>query len=694
MTEREARERAALAAEAVRGRKAAASARQAQDQVERLTTQMLSLKEEVARLGSQIEAANERHEAALTEITGLSTELRQTRDRLHVVYNLKWNQLGQLLREVRQRPVRILKLPVRAVRLLRNDTTRLPGQRRRLRARDLLSTEDRHPGDDDVLSWLFGNDAAGPAPGEDPTIDERRAHLSTLVLASGQRHSTGLLIRAAVKRDQVGEIVEQMSQFSEIAAPARQVEKLVEKLHGLGEIERPHRLLQQLNEPASSQLNESRVRREREMAILERGITIAPPQVRRPTGEPIVDSLYLLHNSLPHQSGGYATRTHGLLTGLNRGGHPVVGVTRPGFPSENGVFRQRPGIDPFDIIDDVRYERLQGPVDRMPRTDLDGFVQIYASMLQPVLDTHRPRLLHAASNWWNGHAATATARSLSIPSIYEVRGLWEVTRASRQPGWGDSDIYRLDAAYEAEAAKSADRVIAITAGLRDELVRRGVDESKITLAPNAVDVERFAGLERDATLEAELDLVDTFVVGFVGSMTFYEGLDDLLDAIAIARKLTSKPIAMLFVGDGPVQQDLQARAAELGISDQCRFVGRVPHETVGRYLSLIDVTPFPRKPLPVCEMVSPLKPLESMASRIPVIVSAVQALAEMVPSDECGIVVPRSDIDALAQAIATLANDPARCEDLAANAFEWVRAERSWDVISARVGTLYDELLG
>ena len=123
MTEREARERAALAAEAVRGRKAAASARQAQDQVERLTTQMLSLKEEVARLGSQIEAANERHEAALTEITGLSTELRQTRDRLHVVYNLKWNQLGQLLREVRQRPVRILKLPVRAVRLLRNDTT-------------------------------------------------------------------------------------------------------------------------------------------------------------------------------------------------------------------------------------------------------------------------------------------------------------------------------------------------------------------------------------------------------------------------------------------------------------------------------------------------------------------------------------------------------------------------------------------
>ena len=164
--------------------------------------------------------------------------------------------------------------------------------------------------------------------------------------------------------------------------------------------------------------------------------------------------------------------------------------------------------------------------------------------------------------------------------------------------------------------------------------------------------------------------------------------------MALAETLTTKPIAMLFVGDGPIQDDLKAKAAELGIADRCRFVGRVPHETVGRYLSLIDVTPFPRKPLPVCEMVSPLKPLESMASRIPVIVSAVQALAEMVPNEDCGIVVPRSDTEALANAIASLADDPARCADLAANAFEWVQAERSWDVISARVGALYDELLG
>ncbi|MEM9465428.1 MAG: glycosyltransferase [Actinomycetota bacterium] len=714
MPDQESRERAALAAEALRGRKAANRARTAEARVEDLTAQLLAAKEELAetkqqrrtdrqadrderaRLTRQLEAANDAQAAARSEVATLKTELNQTRDRLHVVYNLKWNRFGQLLREVRQRPIRIVKLPGRFLALLRSDGgSAIPGRRRRLlRAKDLLDHDDRTPEDDDHLAWLFGNGEAGPESGADADIDQRRDQLTDLVLDSGERYSTTLLIRSAVRRGHAGAIADKLADRTTISAPAGQIEQLAESLHDQGEIDRPARLLDGLAQPASAKLNELRSRRLREVEILADGITVADPSVRRPAGEPGVESLYLLHNSLPHQSGGYATRTHGLLTGLNRSGHAVVGVTRPGFPSEGGVFRQRPGIEPFDVVDDVRYERLIGPVGHLPRVDLDGFVQTYASMLQPVIDAHRPQLLHGASNWWNGHAATAVARSLSIPSVYEVRGLWEVTRASRQAEWGDSDIYRLDAMYEAEAARSADRVIAITEGLRDELVRRGVDGSTITIVPNAVDVDRFAALERDDELAAELGLADTFVVGFVGSMTFYEGLDDLLDAIAATPKLTSTPIAMLFVGDGPVQDDLRAKAAALGIEDRCRFVGRVPHETVGRYLSLIDVTPFPRKPLPVCEMVSPLKPLESMASRIPVIVSEVQALAEMVPDDRCGIVVPRSDTHALAEAIATLADDPDRCRSLADNAFEWVRAERSWEVISARVGALYDDLLG
>ena len=108
--------------------------------------------------------------------------------------------------------------------------------------------------------------------------------------------------------------------------------------------------------------------------MLEHGVKLSPPKLTRPS-KPGVDSFYLLHNSLPHQSGGYATRTHGLLTGLKRSGRQVVGITRPGFPSEPVLTSGC--TEPTDVIGG--YSRLIGPVTAMPRSDLQGFVNCYAN---------------------------------------------------------------------------------------------------------------------------------------------------------------------------------------------------------------------------------------------------------------------------------------------------------------------------
>ena len=464
---------------------------------------------------------------------------------------------------------------------------------------------------------------------------------------------------------------------------------LCQALRDEGEIRRPNRLLQG-GDPGSKEIADARAALDHNLQVLEHGVKLSPPKLTRPS-KPGVDSFYLLHNSLPHQSGGYATRTHGLLTGLKRSGRQVVGITRPGFPSQSRVFDQRPGTEPTDVIDGVRYSRLIGPVTAMPRSDLQGFVNCYAELMQPLVTELSPKLIHGVSNWWNGHAAVASAQALGVPSIYEVRGLWEVTRSSRQTGWEGSDTYELDARYEADAAKHADRVIAITGGLRDELVRRGVESHKITLVPNAVDVERFASAPA-ASVRRELGWGDRCILGFVGSVTFYEGLDLLLSTVDIAKNETATPLGVLIMGDGPVLGSLKSLATSLGIEDLCHFAGRVPHGEVERYLQAIDVTPFPRLPLPVCEMVSPLKPLESMASKTSVIVSSVQALSEMVP-DGCGLVVEKGSVTELADAIIRLADDPTLRSDFAENAFTWVSENRSWDVVSQRVADLYAELI-
>ena len=80
----------------------------------------------------------------------------------------------------------------------------------------------------------------------------------------------------------------------------------------------------------------------------------------------------------------------------------------------------------------------------------------------------------------NGYAAVSVAKRLGVKSIYEVRGLWEVTRASRQKSWEGSQHYKLLAKLEAEVASEADHVFCITNALANEMERRGVDRNKIS----------------------------------------------------------------------------------------------------------------------------------------------------------------------------------------------------------------------
>jgi glycosyltransferase involved in cell wall biosynthesis len=136
---------------------------------------------------------------------------------------------------------------------------------------------------------------------------------------------------------------------------------------------------------------------------------------------------------------------------------------------------------------------------------------------------------------------------------------------------------------------------------------------------------------------------------------------------------------------------LQRLATDLDLAGISSFPGRVPHDEVSRYLSLMSITPFPRKPLPVCEMVSPLKPLESMATGAVVLASDVQALKEMVPS-EGGLTFEKGNVADLADKLQTLIEDATLRKTYAGNARIWVEENRTWERVSQGIANLYDQL--
>lgn len=417
------------------------------------------------------------------------------------------------------------------------------------------------------------------------------------------------------------------------------------------------------------------------------------PEARpAPEFEPRRDhALYLLHNALPYHSGGYATRTHGLLTELNRMGWDVDGVTRLGYPYDMPKMADLPDLPPREVVGEVDYHHLLRGRQIEKKNPMFDYTERYMAALLPLARAERPAILHGASNHWNGLAAIKTARTLGIASVYEVRGLWEVTRGSRDPAWAASDQYRYIARMEADAARGADRVLAITGALKAELIDRGVDEDTITLVPNGVDTERFVPIPRDRELANELGVSDKRVIGYVGTIADYEGLGLLITAARELRRVR-EDFHVLIVGDGAVLENLQAQVAAEGLGDVVTFAGRVPHEEVERYYSIIDITPFPRLPLPVCEMVSPLKPFEAMAMGKAVVASDVAALAEIVTPGQNGLLHEKGSAESLIEQLTTLLDDPELAGRLGGQSRRWVVEHRDWRQLARTIAGVYEEL--
>ncbi|MCK0112130.1 glycosyltransferase [Ornithinimicrobium sp. F0845] len=403
----------------------------------------------------------------------------------------------------------------------------------------------------------------------------------------------------------------------------------------------------------------------------------------------------VLGQSLPLRSGGYATRSHGILTSLSERGWDVTAVTRLGFPFDlwwSADDEREPA--PVDVVDGVPYHRLltEGVRD-YPRVPLPPYVARGAEGIAALARAERASLVHASSLYDVGMAGLTAARTLGVPFVYEMRGLKQLLEEARFPLFSGSPRRRYLDQLEGTVARHADALLVITEALGREMVRMGVDPERITVVPNGVDASRFTPRERDEELAERLGLSGRTIIGYLGGLVHYEGLDLLCEAIARMRGRRDD-FHVLVVGDGAFEKKLHLIVEELGVGDLITFTGRVPHEEVEGYLSLVDITPFPRKPLPVCEMISPIKPFESMAMRKTVVASDVAALTEIVQDGVTGRLFTKGDADDLARVLEELLDDPEERARLGAAAREWVVAERDWRRITDAVDGVYRRLLG
>lgn len=402
----------------------------------------------------------------------------------------------------------------------------------------------------------------------------------------------------------------------------------------------------------------------------------------------------VLYSGLPYLSTGYAIRSQALALALTRAGMDVQCITRSGFPWDEapGILR-RPAPEPtpqLDHVDGIPYHRLPAPT--LNSRDYPGYVTAATEALVARLRNLRPSLVMAASNHVCALPALRAARILGLPMVHDMRGMWELSRAAREPGFMASPQFCHERALETVVAKGADHVFALSPPMRAAMIRRGVAAERITYLPNGCDPARFkAG--RGAALRARFQIApDMPVIGYAGSFPAYEGLEDLIIAAAQLKERGHRFVLVLAgdeAGTGahgvPRGQILTALAETRGLADRLILTGRIDSDAVPDLLDMFDVMAVPRRSLPVTETVAPLKPAEAMAAGRAVVVSSVRGMAGLVRHEETGLIFEAGNDTALSDALACLLQDGALRARLGRNARRAAEESFTWDSIAARM---------
>lgn len=266
-------------------------------------------------------------------------------------------------------------------------------------------------------------------------------------------------------------------------------------------------------------------------------------------------------------------------------------------------------------------------------------------------------------------------------------------RAVRVPVWVSSvhDVYsrswsgRWSLPLFDRVWRAPDRVVAISGGVRDWLVRRGLPADRITVIHYGIRPGTFA--RPTADLRAAWGLAGRPVVGSIGRLEPRKGHDLLIRAMAVVRR--ARPDAVLLIaGHDPwgYRPALERMIRNLRLADAVRLVGF--QSDIPSFIGALDVFAFASRSEGFGQVL-----LEVMDAGRPVVTGRLAPMIEIVEDGVTGLLVTPADPDAYARAIVALLADPARRDAMGRAGRARVAAAFSDERMAARTADLYRECL-
>ncbi|MBT0585661.1 TIGR04063 family PEP-CTERM/XrtA system glycosyltransferase [Alteromonas oceanisediminis] len=396
--------------------------------------------------------------------------------------------------------------------------------------------------------------------------------------------------------------------------------------------------------------------------------------------------LHVLEYSPPNISG-YSLRSQAILTHQRKLGIDTAQMTSQRFQDFEKDEEQ---------VGEFLFYRTQPSTSLLGKVPLLGYfayINHLAERIETVFLKEKPDIIQAHSPMFNALAAHKVARKYNVPVTYEVRALWEDAAVDTGKTKEGSIRYRLIKAIEQHAFNSVDKVSCICDGLKHDIRQRGIPEQKMFVTPNAVDIEKFTVSEtRDPELVQKYQLQGKKVIAFIGTFFKYEGLAIAVQAMQAIHQ-QRQDIHLLLVGGGNEEARLKAMVTELKLQQCVTFIARVPFDEVPRYYSVADALLFPRESIRLTELVTPLKPLESMAQGKPVFASDIGGHRELIEDGETGLLFAPDDPNALAESVLKHIDNDELLERIVSQGLTFVQTVRTWDNTAKQYDMAYRELL-
>lgn len=333
------------------------------------------------------------------------------------------------------------------------------------------------------------------------------------------------------------------------------------------------------------------------------------------------------------------------------------------------------------------------PVSYVPtcRRSLMAFLLFHALLL-PAMGyfavRYRPQVVYTRG-LFHSFLVCTLCRLMGIRYVAEVNSIVDEELAMRRfPGWAVA-LVRL---FDRWNLRWASAFVCVTRKLREELVRRGADPSRVVALHNGAAADRFTPGDR-AEARCQLALSDDDVLfGFMGTLAAWQGLDLLVDAAA-RLSTDAAPWQVLIVGDGEMRDSLARQIADKSLGDRVRLVAAVPHDEVVTYLRAIDVAVIPihddRK---LRYGLSVLKFWEALSVGLPVLVPDGGDLGDVLRAFDWPGEYPTGDAQALAIAMGETLDRLASLRSRRHEIHDRIRRDHSWAAVARRTAELFDRL--